>query len=312
MNPLRILAAYIGVILIWSTTPLAIKWSGEGPGYLFGAASRMSIGLICMLLVLIVLRRPLPWHREARLGYLIGAVQFYGAMLGTYWASQFIPSGWISVIAGLTPLMTALLAAAWLGERSLTVGRLLAYALGIAGLEVMFGSALELGPDAAPGIGGVVLATFLHSACAVGLKRLDTRPPALALVTGSLLLAVPAYLATWGWTDGQWPTVLPLPSLASIIYLGMIATPLGFTLYFFVLQHLPATRVALITLVTPVFALLVGHAANGEPVSVQVAEGTALILSALLLHEFAGRRRKAAVPARSLRTRGRNSPDSVP
>jgi drug/metabolite transporter (DMT)-like permease len=78
------------------------------------------------------------------------------------------------------------------------------------------------------------------------------------------------------------------------------------------LQHLPATRVALITLVTPVFALLVGHAANGEPVSVQVAEGTALILSALLLHEFAGRRRKAAVPARSLRTRGRNSPDSVP
>jgi drug/metabolite transporter (DMT)-like permease len=314
MNPLRILAAYLGVILIWSTTPLAIKWSGEGPGYLFGATARMGIGLICMLLVLAVLRQPLPWHRKARLAYLIGAAQIYGSMLVTYWASQFIPSGWISVVAGLTPLMTALLAALWLGERSLTAGRLLSYALGIAGLGVMFGSALEFGAGATPGIGGVLLATFLQSACAVGLKRLDARLPAPALVTGSLLLAMPAYLATWGWADGRWPAVLPLPSLASIVYLGVIATPLGFTLYFFVLQHLPATRVALITLVTPVFALLVGHAANGEPVSVQVAEGTALILGALLLHEFAGRNRKAAVPARArpLKIRGRNSPDSVP
>ena len=29
-------AAYLGIVLIWGTTPLAIKWSGEGVGYLFG------------------------------------------------------------------------------------------------------------------------------------------------------------------------------------------------------------------------------------------------------------------------------------
>jgi drug/metabolite transporter (DMT)-like permease len=294
MNPLRVFAAYIGIILLWSTTPLAIKWSGEGPGYLFGVTARMSIGLVCVLPLLAVLRQPLPLHRKARLGYLAGAVQIYGSMLATYWASQFIPSGWISALFGLTPLITALLAAIWLGERNLTPGRLLAYGLGIAGLAVMFGSALDLGPDAAPGIGGVLLAVFLQSASSVWIKRINAHLSALTLVAGSLLLAVPAYLVTWGLADGHWPAILPLPSIASIAYLGMIATTLGFALYFYVLKHLPATRVALITLATPVFALLLGHAADGEPLTLRVAAGTVLILGALLLHEITGRRRAPA------------------
>ncbi len=33
-------AAYIGVILIWTMTPLAIQWSGSEPGFLFGITSR--------------------------------------------------------------------------------------------------------------------------------------------------------------------------------------------------------------------------------------------------------------------------------
>lgn len=296
---MRVLAAYLFVVLLWSATPLAIKWSGEGPGFLFGATARMSIGLVCVLPILAVSRQPLPWNGRARLSYLAGAVQIYGSLLATYWSSQFIPSGWISVVFGLAPLMTALMATAWLGERSLSPGRLLAYGLGLAGLAVMFGTAREIGPGAMPGIAGVLLAALLQSASSVWIKRIAAPLSGLALVAGSLLLAVPAYLATWAWADGRWPANLPMQSLASILFLGAIATPVGFALYFYLLQRLPATRVALITLVTPVLALFLGHAANGEPLTVRVMQGTALILSALLLHELAGSRR--AMPARSRR-----------
>jgi drug/metabolite transporter (DMT)-like permease len=82
--------------------------------------------------------------------------------------------------------------------------------------------------------------------------------------------------------------------MGSILYLGIIATPFGFGLYFYLLKNLPATKVALITLVTPVFSLLIGHAVNGEAVGLRVAVGTALILGALLLHEFAGGQRLAS------------------
>jgi drug/metabolite transporter (DMT)-like permease len=283
---MRITLTYISVILLWATTPLAIKWSGQGPGFLFGVTARMAIGTVCILLVLALMRQRLAWHRKALLTYLAIALQIYGAMLAVYWAAQFIPSGWISVIFGLTPLMTALLAAIFLGERSLTLGKLLAYGLGIGGLGVMFGSALQLGHDAVLGIGGVLVSAFLQSLSAVWVKRIAAKLPALSQVTGGLLLALPAYLLTWWLVDSHWPVLLTPTSLAAIIYLGVIATSLGFVLYYYLLTHLPATRVALITLMSPLLALMLGHVMNHEPLTLKVVTGTLLILSALIVHTF--------------------------
>ncbi len=283
---MRITLTYISVILLWATTPLAIKWSGQGPGFLFGVTARMAIGTVCILLVQALMRQRLAWHRKALLTYLAIALQIYGAMLAVYWAAQFIPSGWISVIFGLTPLMTALLAAIFLGERSLTLGKLLAYGLGIGGLVIMFGSALQLGQDAVLGIGGVLVSAFLQSISAVWVKRIAAKLPALSQVTGGLLLALPAYLLTWWLVDGHWPVLLTPTSLAAIIYLGVIATTLGFVLYYYLLTHLPATRVALITLVSPLLALMLGHFMNHEPLTLKVVTGTLLILSALIVHTF--------------------------
>ncbi|PPK76608.1 drug/metabolite transporter (DMT)-like permease [Methylobacter tundripaludum] len=283
---MRIPLAYISIVLLWATTPLAIKWSGEGPGFLFGVTGRMAIGTLCILLMLGLSRQHLAWHRKALQTYLAVAVQIYGSMLVVYWAAQFIPSGWISVIFGLLPLMTALLAAVWLGERSLTLGSLLAYVLGISGLWVMFGSALQLGHDAVLGIIGVLVSTFLQAVSSIWVKRIDGKIPALSQVTGGLLLSLPAYLITWAKFDGHWPTEISPISLASIVYLGMIATTIGFVLYYYLLIHQSATKVALITLISPVMALLLGHAVNHEPLTMKVATGTLLILGALLMHEF--------------------------
>jgi len=283
---MRITLAYISVILLWATTPLAIKWSGEGPGFLFAVAGRMCIGAICLALTLALLRQGLTWHRKARLTYLAVALQIYGSMLVVYWAAQFIPSGWISVIFGLSPLITALLAAIWLKERSLTPGKCLSYLFGLGGLAIMFGSALQFGPAAVLGIVGVLVSAFLQSASAVWIKHINAKLPALNQVAGGLLLAVPAYLITWGISDGHWPTSLPTTSLAAIVYLGVIATTIGFALYYYVLTHMEATRVALITLLSPVLALMLGHTINHEPLTMKVAAGTTFILAGLLMHQF--------------------------
>jgi len=306
---MRIYLAYLSVILLWATTPLAIKWSGEGPGFLFGVTGRMTIGLICILPILALAKQRLYWHRKALLTYLAVAVQIYGSMLAVYWAAQFIPSGWISVIFGLLPLMTALLAAVWLGERSLTLGKLLAYVLGLSGLWVMFGSALQLGHAAVLGIVGVLVSTFLQSASSVWVKRIDGKIPALSQVAGGLLLSLPLYLITWAKFDGHWPTEISPVSLASIVYLGAIATTVGFVFYYYLLIHQSATRVALVTLVSPVMALLLGHAVNHEPLTMKVATGTLLILGALLVHEFFGRLTGSKKTKRRLNSLSRQNQD---
>ena len=61
---------------------------------------------------------------------------------------------------------------------------------------------------------------------------------------------------------------------------------LGFAMYYYVLRHVAATRVALITLVTPVAALLLGHVLNGEALQAEALTGSATILSGLLLFEY--------------------------
>ncbi|CAA9892934.1 conserved membrane hypothetical protein [Candidatus Methylobacter favarea] len=286
---MRIALAYISVILLWATTPLAIKWSGEGSGFLFGVTGRMVIGAACILFVMGIKGQRLAWHRKAGLTYLAVAVQIYGSMLAVYWAAQFIPSGWISVIFGLTPLLTALLAAMWLGERSLKAGKLLSYVLGSSGLAIMFGSALQLGHNAVLGIIGVLTAALLQSTSAVWIKRIDAKVPALSQVGGGLTVAIPPYLLTWAIMDGHWPAVVSPLNLIAIIYLGVIATTIGFVLYYYLLTRLAATRVALITMVSPVLALIIGNAINNEPLTLKVIAGTFLILIALITHEFVDR-----------------------
>ena len=262
---MRILLTYISVVLLWSTTPLAIKWSGEGPGFLFGVTSRMSIGTLCLLLYVGLMRKAIPLHRKAILTYCAVALQIYGAMLPTYWASQFLPSGWISVVSGLTPLMTAIFSAIFLRERSLTLGKLFAYSLGLGGLSVIFGSALQISVQAAFGIGALLLSTIFQATSSVGIKRINAKLPALIQVMGGLLISTPLYVITWVIIDkGQIPTALSITALASILYLGVIATTLGFIFYYYLLTHLTATRVSLINLVSPVLALLVGHFFNNE------------------------------------------------
>jgi drug/metabolite transporter (DMT)-like permease len=283
---MNVALAYLTVVLIWSTTPLAIKWSVEGPGFLFGVSARMVIGAVCVLLLLALTRRPLPWHRKAVQSYLAVFVQIYGSMLAVYWGAQYIPSGWMSVIFGLTPMMTALLAAIWLGERSLRPSRLLAYALGLTGLGVLFGSALELGPHAFLGIAGVLLSAALQAVASVLVKRINAELPAMTTLAGGLLLSVVAYVPTWLLFDGVWPDELPVIAVASIGYLGLVATTLGFSMYYYALKHLSPTQVALIPLLTPVTALILGHVANNEPVSQRLLIGTAFILTAVLIHEF--------------------------
>lgn len=282
-------AAYLGVILIWTTTPLAIKWSGEGPGFLFGVTGRMVIGATLALLLLRLFGVAMSWHRQACLTYLTAGLGIYSAMLCVYWSSQYIPSGWISVIFGLSPIVTGVMAYYWLGDRDVGAAKVIGMLVGVAGLAVIFVSGRELGGNAVHGIAGVLLATLFHSASSVWVKRLNQSLHGMSVATGGLLVAAPLFLLTWSLGDAGWPVQLPERALFAIVYLAFFGSVLGFALYYFVLRNIAATRVALITLITPVTALMLGHWLNSEPLGWRLWLGTAMIMLGLLSFEAGDR-----------------------
>ncbi len=291
-------AAYLGVVLIWSTTPLAVKWSGEGPGFLLGALGRMGLATLLCLAALAVLRLEFPWHREARRAYLSGALGAYAAMILIYWAAQYVPSGLISVLFGLSPLVTALFAQPLLGERAFTPMRLAGMLVGLAGLVAIFGGSLALGPTTMAGLVALCAAVLLQSLSLVLIKRHAAEIPSLSVTSGALLIATPLFFLTWLAFDHRPPADLPARAVASIVYLGVIGSVVGFTLFFYVLKHVSAHGSALITLVTPVFALLLGAFVNHEHLAARVWAGAALVLFGLAMHQW-GERLGRLIPFRT-------------
>ena len=278
--------AYIGIILIWSTTPLAIQWSGDGVGYLFGITSRMVLGVMVGLMVAGLFKVRLPWHAEARRTYLAAGLGLFFAMTSVYWSSQFIPSGWISVLFGLAPIVTGLIATVWLAEQALNGARIVGMLLGLAGLAIMLLGSQQLGPQAVYGILGMVFSVIAYSVSAVAVKRIGADVPALATTIGGLMVTVPLLVIVYLLAGESLPAIVSYKAMWSIIYLGIVGSVLGFALYYYVLRHVEATRVALITLITPVLALLFGHLLNGEALQTEAMVGSAGILSGLLLFEY--------------------------
>ena len=279
-------AAYVGVILIWSTTPLAIQWSTIGAGYAFASFSRMLLGAALCLILMRTSRQPLPWTRAAWHTYLAAGLGIFGSIITSYWASQFVPSGWISVMYGLMPLFTSVLAYFWLHERSLSSAKVVGLLLGLLGLAVIFASGLHMSVQVAVGIAVLLAGVLIQAASMVAIKRIAAPISPLAMTTGALLVTLPLFCVTWLGVDGSLPQHIDARAAWSIVYLGVLGSVLGFVLYFYVVQHMAAASAALITLITPVFALLLGRTLNGEPLTVQLLLGTAAILGGLGLHQW--------------------------
>jgi drug/metabolite transporter (DMT)-like permease len=281
--------AFLGVVLIWSTTPLAIQWSSAGWGYLFGISGRMILGALVCAVLLQILKPGLPWHRAARQTYVAAGVAIYGAMLSVYWGAQYVPSGLIAVLYGLNPLITGVVAALLLGERSFTTGKVLGMTLGFGGLLTIFASDVMRLDHAWQGVAAILFSVTLHSFSGVLIKRIGGGLPGLTVTSGGLFVVAPLFLLTWLLADGQLPADIPAQAGIAMVYLGVFGSALGFSLYFYLLKNLEANRVSLITLMTPVLALMLGQLLNGEVISSRVLLGSALILSGLVFHLWGDR-----------------------
>ena len=280
-------AAYLGVILIWSTTPLGIQWSAQGASFSFAVMARMLIGFAVSVLLLRATRTVFPFTSAARRLYLISGLSLFAAMLLTYWGALHIPSGLISVIFGLSPLVTGVFAALWLSERTLTPLRLTGLALALGGLWFIFGQPWPGDGRATLGTAAVLAGMTAQALGLVWIKRLNVRMSSLAITTGSLAVATPLFVLAWVVADAaQLPAGITPRAGAAMVYLGVFGSVVGFTLYYYVIKHMDAGRVALITLITPVSALLLGQALNAEFIPGRGWIGIALIGAGLLLYEW--------------------------
>ncbi len=281
-------AAFIATVLIWATTPLAIKWSAVDTDFIFSASSRMGLSATVCVLILLLLGRSLPWRNGVWRVYVAAAIGFYGALMCVYWAAQSQTSGMISVLFGLTPLMTSALACYLLQEQSLSMNKVTGMLLGFVGLLIIFFAELGTG-SSLWGFMVLLVAVFLHALSTVAVKRSAIELNPLDVTAGGLLISLPLYLLSWWFLGASLPDEISLRATSAILYLAIFGSVIGFLLYFYVLRHSSASQAGLIPLLTPVIALWLGSQFNSEEVTWQTLLGTFLILFGLCLHQWGAR-----------------------
>lgn len=276
-------AAYAAVVLIWSTTPLAILWSLDSVDFLLAVTLRMTLSALFCLSLLPFWRLKLVMNVKAIKSYCAGALGVFAGMMLVYWSAQFVPSGLVSVIMGLSPLITALIAWSVLGHSRLTLVQMLALLLALGGLYLVFATDLNQGLGSYKGILALLGAAVLLALSGLAIKEVNAGLPPLVQTAGTLLISLPLYVLVTCLADPVWPTQWSQRSLFGIGYLALFGSVLGFVFYYYILNHLSATQVALIPMITPVLALALGYLVEGETLSVQAQWGSVLVVAALLL-----------------------------
>jgi drug/metabolite transporter (DMT)-like permease len=283
---MNISIAYLSVVLIWSTTPLAIVWSSETVNPMMAVLLRMLLALIIGTLFLVIIRIRMPRDKQALKLYSYSTIGIFGGMIWGYLASRHISSGLMSLIFGLSPIVSGLLAQKILNEPKFSPLRWLALAISLCGLTIVAWHNISSGSSELIGIAFVLLGMFFFSLSAVMVKSVTINIHPFATTLGALYLSVPLFFIVWLLFDGQinieqWS----IRSLSAIVYLGVFGSLIGFICYFFILQKLSATTVAMVTLMTPPTAITLGTLVNNEPISINLFIGAFFVITGLALYQ---------------------------
>lgn len=284
---MQVSVAYLAVLLIWSTTPLGIVWSSESINPTMAVLLRMLIAVVLGGIIIFIRNIELPWHSKAIRLYSFSALGIFGGMSFSYLAAGYLSSGILSLVFGLAPVFSALLARRILAEPKISTLRKLSMLLSFAGLGFVCADNFSLSGDSIYGLVFVLIAVFLFSLSGVLVKSISLAIHPMATTVGALSLSLPLFILNWLLLDGsidtsQWQ----LRSIWATIYLGVFGSLIGFFAYFFVLQRLTASTVALITLVTPVIALTLGAVLNNEMIHSKLVFGALLVILGLAIYHW--------------------------
>ncbi|WP_114326078.1 DMT family transporter [Candidatus Colwellia aromaticivorans] len=279
--------AYLAVLLIWSTTPLGIVWSSETINPTMAVLLRMLIAVILGSLIILITKIELPWHKQALRLYSFSALGIFGGMSFSYLAAVYLSSGILSLAFGLAPVFSAILATRILAEPKISTVRKLSMLLSFIGLALVCADKFSFKGDSLYGLFFVLTAVFLFSLSGVLVKSISLAIHPLSTTVGALIVSLPLFIGNWLLLDGSLDVSdWQLRSVWATIYLGVFGSLIGFFAYFFVLQKLTPSTVALITLVTPVIALSLGAVLNDEVITNKILLGAFLIILGLAIYHW--------------------------
>jgi drug/metabolite transporter (DMT)-like permease len=269
------LAAVAVTLLLWSSAFVAIRHLGGT----FSAGSlslgRLAVGSLALGAVAVPRGLPRPGGRDWLSLLVIGVLWFGVYNVALNQGEHHVDAGTSAMLIQISPVLIALLATLFLGERFtpwLGLGLLLAFA-GV----VLIGVSQPGGHNDLVGVLLCLLAALVYSVSLVVQKPLVSRLSALHV--------------TWlACTIGAFVCLPFAGSLADdvsqasasdvwwVVYLGVFPTAIAFTTYAFALRHMTASSLGITTYLVPPLTIAMGWLFLGEVPPTMAYAGGALAL----------------------------------
>jgi drug/metabolite transporter (DMT)-like permease len=282
---LRVFLAFAAIYVLWGSTYLAIRIAVLEVPPFFAAGARFFFAGTLLYVVMRLWGRPRPSGKEWSSLSVIGLLMFVGTYGPVFWAEQYVPSGFTSVLEATLPLITIGLEVFVFRQQRFRWSLLLPIATGFAGVLLLL-------LHNAQHVAIVPCLAILGGGTAWSLGAVLTRslvlPKSKGITAGAEMLFGGAILLILSALSGE---MHPLPHVSAkavwaLLYLVVAGSLIGFSAFVWLLSRMPATRVASHAYINPVVAVALGYFLAGEVITVRMLFGTALIVGSVALILF--------------------------
>jgi drug/metabolite transporter (DMT)-like permease len=271
--------------LIWGSTWIVIKGGLRDLPPFTSAGIRFLIAALIMIWVAAVLSRREGGCRPPTWLWLVqGTTNFAVAYGLVYHCETVLPSGLVSLLWGVYPMLQALAGHWFLAGERLRPVQWLGFVVGLLGLVLLFQT--DLRSFGARGVPTAMLLLLSPVSAVIGttlIKRHGEGVRSTLLNRNGMWVGAALLLAVAFAFEREAPLSWTGPAIGSVAYLSVIGTVVTFSLYFWLLRYAPAHMLGLIAYVIPGIALFLGWTVGQEPLTPFTLAGAGLILGGVLL-----------------------------
>lgn len=180
------------------------------------------------------------------------------------WGQQFITSGTTSIVIASGTFISLLLSHFLTHDDRFTLPKFVGVTIGFAGVVILTGvEALDGSTEAVLGQLAIVSAVTFYILSSLIIRHIAGVPPLVIsagiLATSSLYMAPTLFLF-----DHPFPTSLRWPSIAALIFLGLVPTAFAYLLRIQIVHQVGTTFLSQVSLLIPMFGLFWGWLFLGE------------------------------------------------
>jgi drug/metabolite transporter (DMT)-like permease len=283
--PIRYLAGLFALGAIWGAAFMLIKIAVAEISPAALVAVRLVIAVAILLGVLYARGLRLPRNGRVWRDFLVvGVIGVVLPFTLISWGQQYIPSSITAILNAAIPLLSVLLSYVWMREERLSGLKLAGLGVGFAGVALaVSGDGLSLASAGTQGQLAVLAAAACYAVSGMYGRRafqgMAPLVPATGQLTAGALVMAPLVPLL-----GGLPQTLPSAgAMAALLALAVFPTAVAYILFYWIMDHIGATRTSTVTYLIAPFGLLFGALFLHEEVGPGAIGGLALVILGILV-----------------------------